>query len=133
MTQEHDYGVQVVRIGYATRTLHVKATSAAEAREKALAIAPNEVFSEHDSEYKAESVIPADWGNLEGHDYKDHECWLSLSGPDADALLKRLRPWLRALDWPNGFKVLKRFGEYYQEDARTVPARSLGRKDSKHK
>ncbi len=70
-------------------------------------------------------------GNLEGHEYKQRECRLSLNGPDADVLLKKLRPWLKALDWPNGFKVLKRYGEYYQEDARTVPVRSLGRKKSK--
>jgi hypothetical protein len=69
-------------------------------------------------------------GNLEGYEYKAGECWLSLSAPDADALVEKLRPWLKALDWPSGFKVLKRYGEHYQDDAPTVQVKSLERKIS---
>ena len=33
-------------------------------------------------------------GSLEGHEYKARGCWLSLSAPDADLLVEKLRPWL---------------------------------------
>jgi hypothetical protein len=67
-------------------------------------------------------------GNLEGHEYNEGECWLSISSPDADALVATLRPWLETMDWSTGLQVLKRYGEYYQEDALTAHVQSLERK-----
>jgi hypothetical protein len=58
-------------------------------------------------------------GSLEGFDYGvPGECRLFLSCPDADALVKKLHPWLKAVDWPKGFKVLKRYGNFADKDAR---------------
>jgi hypothetical protein len=63
------------------------------------------------------SELPA-VGNLEGHDYgAAGECRLFLSCPDADALVEKLRPWLKDLSWPKGFSVRKRYGEYVDKAA----------------
>ena len=59
MPQEREYEVEVVRVAYASQTFRVKAKNVTAARVKALAIAPNEVFSEHDAEYKTGSVAQA--------------------------------------------------------------------------
>ena len=56
MPKEREYEVEVVRIAYASQTFRVKARNVTEARAKALEIAPGEVFSEHDAEYKSGSV-----------------------------------------------------------------------------
>ena len=65
-----------------------------------------------------ESKVPA-VGSLEGHDYGvAGECRLFLSCPDADALVKKLRPWLKALRWEAGFTVIKRYGEYVDPKAK---------------
>jgi hypothetical protein len=54
----------------------------------------------------------ADLGSLEGDDVVKGELRLFLSGPDADALVARLHPWLESLSdsWEGGVKVLKRYG-----------------------
>jgi hypothetical protein len=65
----------------------------------------------------ADSDRPA-VGNLEGHDDGvAGECRLFLSCPDADALVEKLRPWLKDLSWPKGFSVRKRYGEYVDKAA----------------
>ncbi len=57
-------------------------------------------------------------GSLEGHDYGvPGECRLFISCPDVDALLDKLRPTLKGLDWPTGFALLKRYGPYRDFDA----------------
>lgn len=50
-------------------------------------------------------------GSLEGDDVVEGELRLFLSCPDANALVEKLRPWLKTLSWPRGVKVLKRYGE----------------------
>jgi hypothetical protein len=50
-------------------------------------------------------------GSLEGDDVVEGELRLFLSCPNADALVERLRPWLKSLSWHGGVKVLKRYGE----------------------
>ena len=47
-------------------------------------------------------------GSLERNRYYRRECQLVLSGPNAGALVKTLRPWLRKLRWHRGFSVAKR-------------------------
>lgn len=59
MPKEHEYEVEVMRIAYASQTFRVKARNVTNARAKALAIASNEVFSEHEAEYKTGSVVQA--------------------------------------------------------------------------
>ena len=51
-------------------------------------------------------------GSLEGDDVVEGEMRLFLSCPDADALVEKMRPWLKTLSWNGGVKVLKRYGEY---------------------
>ncbi len=65
-------------------------------------------------------------GNLEQIEYTEGECLLSLSCPDAEALVERLRPWLEALEWPLGFRVAKRFGEFYDVEAEEEYVEELG-------
>jgi hypothetical protein len=58
-------------------------------------------------------------GNLEGFDYGvPGECRLFLSCPDADALAAKLRPWLKKLHWPHSVRMLKRYGNFADRDAR---------------
>jgi hypothetical protein len=58
-------------------------------------------------------------GSLEGVDYGvAGECRLFLSCPDADALARKLRPWLKSLNWPNEVVVLKRYGNFRDVEAK---------------
>ena len=57
-------------------------------------------------------------GSLEGDDVVDSELRLFLSCPDADALVEKLRPWLKTLSWKGGVKVLKRHGELTDANCR---------------
>lgn len=54
--EEHEYDVEVVRTGYAVRTIRVTARSVKEARQIAEEHAGNESFSEHSSDYDADTV-----------------------------------------------------------------------------
>ncbi|MEN6448887.1 MAG: hypothetical protein ABFC96_00210 [Thermoguttaceae bacterium] len=56
-------------------------------------------------------------GSLEGSEYVAGECRLFLSCPDADALVVRLWPWLKALRWNGNVWVMKRWGEYVDVSA----------------
>lgn len=66
---------------------------------------------------EADSAAPP-VGSLEGHEFIKGECRLFFSCPDADALVTKLRPWLAALQWEEGFRVLKRYGGYVDPEAR---------------
>jgi acyl-CoA hydrolase len=57
------FNVNVVRIGYASMDIEVEADTEELAKEKALDAAGNLLFSEHSSEYEAESVVrgPRAW------------------------------------------------------------------------
>ncbi len=58
-------------------------------------------------------------GNLEGSDFGvKGECRLFLTCPDADGLVNELRPWRKMLDWPGRVAVVKRYGEYFDPDAK---------------
>jgi hypothetical protein len=52
------------------------------------------------------------FGSLEGDDDVEGETRLFLSCPDANALVEKLRPWLKTLSWAGEVKVLKRYGPY---------------------
>jgi hypothetical protein len=65
-------------------------------------------------------------GSLEGDDKGiDGECRLFLSCPDVDALVEKLRPWFKQLDWRTGFHVLKRYGEIEDFDAEEIYVNDL--------
>ena len=51
-------------------------------------------------------------GSLEGDEKVEGEVRLFLSCPDADALVEKLRPWLKTISWKGGVMVLKRYGHY---------------------
>lgn len=50
------YEVSVTRIGYAHTTIEVEAENELEAKEKAIEMAGNYDFSEHDADYECEGV-----------------------------------------------------------------------------
>jgi len=54
------FSVNVVRIGYASMDIEVEADTEELAMDKALDTAGNHLFSEHSSEYEAESVVRVD-------------------------------------------------------------------------
>jgi hypothetical protein len=41
-----------------------------------------------------------------------------LTCPDCDRLVEKLLPYLRQLPWPRAYQVVKRYGEYVDEEAR---------------
>jgi hypothetical protein len=57
------------------------------------------------------------FGNVEGHDVVDHEIRIFLSAPDCDRLVSRLMPTLRSLPWSGKFHVVKRRGEFMDDNA----------------
>jgi hypothetical protein len=65
-------------------------------------------------------------GSLEGHQCVDGACELQLSCPNADALVRVLRPWLNDLSWPGTVRVVKRNGGFDDVEA-TETAVSLRR------
>jgi hypothetical protein len=57
------------------------------------------------------------FGNIEGHDIVDHEIRIFLSAPACDRLVAHLIPCLQTLPWPGRFHVVKRRGEFVDEQA----------------
>jgi hypothetical protein len=67
--------------------------------------------------YNEQQERPEDYlGNVEGHDVVDYEIRVFLSAPDCDKLVAHLMPSLRTLPWPGRFHVVKRRGEFVEED-----------------
>lgn len=62
------------------------------------------------------------YGNLEGDDHDRGVSRLFLSCPSADALVKKLRPWLEKLSWNKPIRVIKRYGEYTDPNCREEDA-----------
>ena len=58
------------------------------------------------------------FGNLEEQEFDDDDCQVLLSCPDADALVEKMRPWLRQLSWDVPITVMKRYGRYTDPDCR---------------
>jgi len=80
--------------------------------------AAEEVMSHLESALYDEDQKDADYfGSVEGHDLVDREIRVFLSAPNCDRLVERLMPALRSLPWPGKFHVVKRRGEYVDEDA----------------
>ncbi|MGL4423419.1 MAG: imm11 family protein, partial [Gemmataceae bacterium] len=57
------------------------------------------------------------YGSLEVVETVSGEVRFFFSAPDADALAKKLKPWVKGLDWPNEIKMVKRYGAYTDEEA----------------
>jgi hypothetical protein len=68
-------------------------------------------------------------GSLEGHQCSGGMCELQLSCPDADALVRKLKPWLKAVPWPGVMTVVKRDSSFDDVEAKEAPVsvpRSFG-------
>jgi hypothetical protein len=63
------------------------------------------------------STAPA-VGSREGRDEVVGEARVFITCPDAAALVEHIRRLLKRLRWPGGFRVLKRYGEFVDPDAR---------------
>jgi hypothetical protein len=57
------------------------------------------------------------YGSLEANECTAGEARYFFSCPDADELVKKLKPWVKSLDWPRSKKLTKRYGEYVDESA----------------
>jgi hypothetical protein len=71
-----------------------------------------------DGQLAVSAVDAPYFGSYEGHDIVEREYRMFLSCPDADALVKKLLPWLKELRWPGKIHVLKRYGEMYNDKAK---------------
>jgi hypothetical protein len=58
------------------------------------------------------------FGSYDGIDTVEGEMRLFVMCPDVDALVQKLLPWLRNLDWPRNVYLMKRYGEMYDEAAK---------------
>jgi hypothetical protein len=58
------------------------------------------------------------FGSYDGIDTVEGEIRLFVMCPDVDALVQKLLPWLRNLDWPRNVYLMKRYGEMYDEAAK---------------
>lgn len=56
------------------------------------------------------------FGSYEGSDIVDGEFRMFLTCPDADALERKLLPWLQAIDWPTEIYVMRRYGDMDDPD-----------------
>jgi hypothetical protein len=63
------------------------------------------------------------FGSLENLEFVPGEARYFLSCPDADELAKKLKPWIKKLDWPGQKYLLKRFGEFVDPDATEEPVK----------
>lgn len=57
------------------------------------------------------------FGSYEGDDTVNQEFRMFLSCPDVDALVAKLDPWLRRLNWHSRITVMKRYGNLHDVDA----------------
>ncbi len=71
-------------------------------------------------------------GSLEGEAFDTPgECRLFFSCPNADALVAKMEPWLRELEWPGDFEIVKRYGSYYGSAGREAHVRVKRRGDDR--
>jgi hypothetical protein len=68
--------------------------------------------------YEPEGGAEQFYGQVEGHDVVANEVRIFLTCPDCDRLVEKLLPYLRQLPWPRAYQVVKRYGEYVDEEAR---------------
>lgn len=66
---------------------------------------------------RVEKLESTYYGCYEGSDSFDGSYRMFLSCPDVDVLLQKIEPWLVDLDWKKGIKVLKKYGELYDESS----------------
>ena len=79
----------------------------------------NRIMDEIEARIYTPEQTEADYyGNIEGHDIVDYEVRIFMSTPDCDRLVEHLREYLQQLPWPGKYQVLKRYGEYVDEEAR---------------
>ena len=74
--------------------------------------------NELDAQLKVTSLDAPFFGWYEGNDKVPGEFRLFLSCPDADRLEEKLRPWLICLTWPVTIRVMKRYGDMHDPNAR---------------
>ncbi len=65
-----------------------------------------------------DAIEAANAGEFDGDEFGAGECTLFMYGPDADALFAAVEPILRADEIARGAKVVKRFGEASDPNAR---------------
>ena len=58
------------------------------------------------------------FGTYEGNDTVDTEFRIFITCPDVDQLVRKLHPWLKSLEWDLPTKILKRYGEIHDVEAR---------------
>jgi hypothetical protein len=63
------------------------------------------------------------FGNLEITEFVPGEAQYFFSCPDADELAKKLKPWVKALDWFGEKALLKRYGEFVDTEATEEPVK----------
>jgi hypothetical protein len=63
------------------------------------------------------------FGNLEITEFVPGEARCFLSCPDADDLAKKLKPWVKALDWRGQKWLLKRYGVFVDTEATEEPVK----------
>lgn len=66
-----------------------------------------------DAQLAIKSLDVPFFGDYEGSETVNREFRMFLCCPDADRLVGKLDPWIRQINWPSGFRVVKRFGDLH--------------------
>jgi hypothetical protein len=72
------------------------------------------------SDRLAEAIEENHVGEFDGDEFGEGECVLYMYGPDADALFSAIEPVLRLSPLTKGARVIKRYGEASDRDAKEV-------------
>ena len=84
----------------------------------------NETADIHElSDRLAEAIQENNVGEFDGDEFGGGECVLYMYGPDADALFSAIEPVRRSSPLAKGGRVIKRYGEASDRDAKEVSVR----------
>jgi hypothetical protein len=84
----------------------------------------DEVEAIHElSDQLAEAIEGTEAGEFDGDEFGEGECVLYMYGPDADALFAAIEPLLRGSPLAKGARVVKRYGEAGDRNAKEVSIR----------
>ena len=72
------------------------------------------------SDRLTEAIEDNNVGEFDGDEFGGGECVLYMYGPDADALFSAIEPVLRSSPLTKGGRVIKRYGEASDRDAKEV-------------
>jgi len=97
--------------------LSIPNTEATEAEEKQGHVIAQELYKLLGSPQSLDGVF---LGAIEGLETFEKELAISVVCPDVDRVYKLVGPWVSSIDWPNAVAIEKRYGNLFDENAKSV-------------